>query len=219
LKVPGPWAVAIHVIDGLAATEDVATVGSINDVNYDPNQTNAGVIGAAVFRGSKQSYVVASAAQDGAISATMTYGVPAASASRHVVFDAPEDGNGKSMVSAAVDGSRCAITVTAGDGIAGHPLMFQVSGAADGCTITEDTNVAPGTPPPGGGAAGKGGGQGGQAGPSGGTGGVAGNNLTGGAVSGCGCSLDACAHGGRTLFFSAVALALLAGACWRRRRR
>jgi len=43
------------------------------------------------------------------------------------------------------------VTITAGAGFAGHPLMFSVSTAADGCKLSEDTNVQPGEPPPGGG--------------------------------------------------------------------
>ncbi len=152
VNVPGPWAVAIHVLDGLAASEADAVVGSLNDDTTDPApKQNAGVIGASVNRGSKQSYVVVSSATDGASPTTMTYGVPGTSAARHVVFDAPEDANGASKVSAAVSGGRCVITITAGPGFAGRPLMFSVASAADGCTPTEGTNVAPGTPPVGGG--------------------------------------------------------------------
>ena len=54
----------------------------------------------------------------------MTYGVPGASAGRHIVFDAPEDGNGMSVVKAAAQSGRCVLTITAGAGVAGRPLMF-----------------------------------------------------------------------------------------------
>ena len=202
LKVPGPWAVAIHVVDGLDSTEDPAIVGSLNDTNYDPAQANSGVIGAAVYRASKQSYVVASSAQDGASSSTMVYGVPAESASRHVVFDAPENGDGKSTVNAAVDGTRCNVTITAGGDITGRPLMFQVSSAADGCSVTEDTNVAPGVPPPGGGSTGKGGDGGGP--------------MATGGSGGCACALVSQDVG--LSFFSTALLALVVGIGTRRRR-
>lgn len=152
VKVPGPFAVAIHVIDGLGATEERAQVGSLNDMNYDPMHENTGVIGAAVFRGMKQSYVVASSAQDGMPIASMTYSVPGGSSGRHVVYDAPEDGDGKSMVTAAVAGDRCSVSIVPGAGFAGHPLMFQVGAVADGCAVTENTDVSAGTPPPGGGS-------------------------------------------------------------------
>jgi hypothetical protein len=185
MKVPGPYAVAIHAIDGLAASEAPATVGSLNDDNYDPSpKQNAGVIGAAVYRASKQSYVVASSAQQGAAGSTMTYGVPGASPSRHVVFDAPEDGSGMSVVSAAASGGRCVLTITAGAGMAGEPLMFTVASAADGCTVSEDTAVAVGGVPPGGGVSGAGGSS-----SSTGTGGS--GAMAAGAKGGCACTVGA----------------------------
>ncbi len=190
VKVPGPWAVAVHVFDGLAAAEAQATVGSLNDDVTDPApKQNAGVLGAAVFRGMKQSYVVASSAVAGAAGATMTYGVPGGSPARHVVFDAPEDANGKSLVSAAVQGTRCVITITAGAGFAGQPLLFEVSSAADGCKATESTDVASGMPPPGTGGSGSttsGPGAGGGAG-TGGAGAGGGSSGGGGGTSGCKC--------------------------------
>jgi len=203
VKVPGPWAVAVHVIDALAAGEAPAVVASLDDDGIDPApKQNAGVLGAAVYRGEKQSYVVASSAEDGASPATMTYGVPGGSASRNVVFDAPEDGSGKSTVTAAAKGDRCVITITAGSGFAGRPLMFTVSSAADGCKATESTDVGPGGPPPGtGGAGGAGGGDG-----TGGSGG-SGNGK------GCGCRVGEAPDGG------VGALALLFGLGWLARRR
>ncbi len=150
LKVPGPWAVAVHVLDGVGATEAPAQVGSLNDDDYDPApKQNGGVIGAAVYRASRQSFVVASSGVDGQVGATMTYRVPGGSASRHVVFDAPEDGSGKSLVSAAADSGHCLVSITAGAGFAGRPLLFSVGTAQAGCLVTEDADVPPGGPPPG----------------------------------------------------------------------
>jgi hypothetical protein len=151
LTVPGPWAVAIHVIDGVAKGSSLATVGSINSATYDPSQQNGDVVGAAVFAGSKQTYVVASSAKSGASPTTMTYGVPGASAGRHVVYDAPAASDGTSKVSAAANGDRCDVTITAGSGsgIAGEPLMFTVATSADGCTVTASTDVPSGKAPPG----------------------------------------------------------------------
>jgi len=148
LKVPGPWAVAVHVIDGLGEGEAAAEVGSLTDTAYDPAQANTDILGAAVYRDMKQTYVVASSAEDGATGDSMTYGVPGASTARHIVFDAPEDADGKSLVSAHADGDRCVLTITAGNGFIGHPLMFQVTTAADSCNVSEDTDVPPGTAPP-----------------------------------------------------------------------
>ena len=56
----------------------------------------------------------------------------------HVVFDAPEDANGKSLVSVSASGGRCVVVVTAGEGYQGHPLVFDVAAAAAGCTATEE---------------------------------------------------------------------------------
>ncbi len=174
VKVPGPYAVAMHVIDGLAATEAPATVGSLNAPTYDPAGVNGGVVGAAVFRASKQTFVVASSAQDGLAGAAMTYSTPGGSAARHVVFDAPENASGQSLVTTSVAGGQCAVTLTAGAGFAGRPLMFQVSSAASGCVPTESTDVATGTAPLGGP-----GGAGGAGGASG-NGGAAGQSSAGG---------------------------------------
>ncbi|MEO7729524.1 MAG: hypothetical protein ABIY55_01020 [Kofleriaceae bacterium] len=62
------------MFDALAKTESPATVASINDEPYDPSpQRNRAVIGAAVLRGAKQTYVLASAATAAASSSD---GVP-----------------------------------------------------------------------------------------------------------------------------------------------
>jgi len=171
VNVPGPWAVAVHVIDGLAVGESPALTGSLNDDDFDPPpKQNGGVIGAAVYRSSRQSYVVASSGVDGQVGATMTYGVPGGSPSRHVVFDAPEDGSGRSLVTATASGGRCIVQITPGAGFSGRPLMFSVGKADDGCAVAEDTHVPPGEPPPGDGGNGGGGGGGGGTGASGTTG-------------------------------------------------
>ncbi|HSZ83908.1 MAG TPA: hypothetical protein VLA14_16600, partial [Polyangia bacterium] len=63
VKIPGPWAVGVHVIDALGAAEAGAVVDSLNSDAVDPApKQNMGVVGASVFRGTKQSYVVASSA-------------------------------------------------------------------------------------------------------------------------------------------------------------
>jgi hypothetical protein len=152
VKIPGSWAVALHVIDGLASGEALAQVGSLNDDTYDPPpKQNGGVLGAAVYRSSKQSYVVASSAVDGAQGASMTYGVPGNSPGRHIVYDAPEAADGSSAVTASAAAGRCVVAIAAGagSGIAGHPLMFQIGSADGGCTVSADTDVAPGAAPPG----------------------------------------------------------------------
>ncbi len=150
IKVPGPWAVAIHVFDALGAGE-TATVGSLNDDDNDPApKQNAGVIGAAISRAAKRSYVVASSAVAGAIGATLTYAVPGDSPARHIVFDAPEGPGGFSTVTATAQSGRCviAIVASAAAGFVGHPLMFQVASAASGCLATDGTAVPSASPPP-----------------------------------------------------------------------
>ncbi len=218
VQLPGPWAVAIHVFDGLAAGE-TATVGSLNDDNYDPApKQNAGVIGAAVYRGSKQSYVVASSAMAGAAGATLSYAVPGDSAARHIVFDAPEDSTGSSTVSVAADSGRCAVTITAGSGFVGHPLMFQVASAADGCQATDGTNVPSASPPPGGGTTGGTTGSGGTTGTTG-NGGSGGDGGSNGAKSSAGCGCVLVDGDGQGAWAVLASLLLSVGLLRRRRRR
>lgn len=190
VKIAGPWATAVHVIDALAKGEAPASVAAMGDDTIDPApKQNDGVMGAALFRGDKQTYVVASSAEDGKSPAVMTYGVPGGTASRHIVFDAPEDGGGKSLVTTEAKGDRCLITIKAGDGFAGHPLMFGVTTAADGCQATESTDVEPGAGGSGGSAGSSSGGAGGS-GPSGGAGGSGADGSGGsGNDGGCGCRI------------------------------
>jgi MYXO-CTERM domain-containing protein len=140
----------------------------------------------------------------------MTYGVPATAPSRHVVFDAPENAGGQSVVTATAQGDRCVISITAGAGFAGHPLMFEVASSADACTVTESTDVAPGEPPPGGGVGGAA--NNGGAGNTAGSGGSGGSGKSDG---GCGCRTERsdAHHAG------AVLIGLVIVAARRRKRR
>lgn len=153
LDVPGPYASAVQVIETEAMSDAAATIGSINNAPYADASGNAEVMGAAVFAGMHQSYVLASSAHDGAAGASIAYSVPATSASRHVVFDAAEASDGTSSVVASAAGGRCTITITAGSGggFVGHPLMFAIDTA---CVATDGTDVPPGMPPMGGADAG-----------------------------------------------------------------
>lgn len=228
LTIPGPWAVAVHVIDGLGASDSPATVASMTDSSVDPNGQNSGVIGASVLRSSTQSYVVASSAQKGTSPATMTYTVPGASAGRHIVYDAPEASDGTSAVTAGAMNGRCVVSITAGTGggFTGHPLMFQVADASGGCTPSDSTSVAPGMPPPGGGIDGgseTGGSSGGASsggassgGSSGGNGASAQGSVTGKA--GCSCGIVA-EPGSSWAALTAIALGTGASVGRRRRRR
>src|SRR5258708_4916833 len=79
----------------------------------------------------------------------LTYSVPGASAARHIVYDAPEAADATSSVSSSLDAGRCMISIRAGSGsgMTGHPLMFQVGAASEGCTAKASTDVPPAAPP------------------------------------------------------------------------
>jgi hypothetical protein len=131
VRVPGPSVLAVHVLDGLDASEAPADVAKI----IDPTVT-----GAIVRRAGTTTYVVASTARDGVSSATMAYASRGDTATRHVVFDAPEDEAGRSTVSARAENGGCALTITAGGPGAydGRPLVFTLAAAADGCQATNE---------------------------------------------------------------------------------
>ena len=209
VQVPGPSAVALHVLDALGTADAPSEAVAIDD---------PAVTGARVTRGSARSFVLGSSAKDGAAGATLAYSVPGDMLARHVVFDAPEDTTGTSSVSAHAVGDACAVTITAGGGagsFAGRPLVFQLAAAKDGCTATEDKPAPPPQTGPGGGGA------------DGGTGADGGPNADapsvgpGGVTGGCGCHVLAHASGRDA--GAAIALGLMLGAIGvgrvRRRRR
>jgi hypothetical protein len=185
VQIPGPKALAIHVIDALAQGEAPATVGSMNEAPYDAAGANTGIVGAAVWRSQKQTYVIASSAQDGKAGAELAYTVPGSAAARHVVFDAPEDASGSSDIAATTANGNCAIRITAGPAHKGRPLIFQVAPAADGCTVVDEVAVVPSSTPLVDAGSGAGGATGaGGSGPTGGAGGGASGAAGGGATSG-----------------------------------
>lgn len=195
LTVPGPQALAVHVLDGLGASETPADVRSMSEAPIDASGQNAGVVGAAVFRNKTMTYVVASSAKDGAAGATLTYGTPGESGARHVVFDAPEDASGSSAVAVTANGGRCVVSITAGAGFKGRPLMFTVSSAADGCKATDDPDAPPAAVPPGD-----------PIGPGGGGGGSSSDDAT--SDGGCGCTTPR--HSETPVLALLAALALVA---------
>jgi len=180
VQIPGPKALAVHVIDALAQGEAPATVGSINAAPYDAAGANAAVVGAAVWRSSKQTYVLASSAQDGAAGTELAYTLPGQAPARHVVFDAPEDASGSSDIAATAANGNCGVRITAGAAHKGRPLVFQVAAAADGCAVVDEVAVVPSSTPIDAGA-----GTGGAAG-TGGSAGSGGSTGTGGAGGGSG---------------------------------
>lgn len=219
-EVPGPDVLAVHVLDGLAKGEAAADVAPVDAAPIDATPAqNAGIVGASIFRATKQTFVLEPATLPAP--ATLTYGVPGTNPSRHVVFDAPADATGATAVTAKADGGRCVVTLTAGAGFTGAPAMFTLAAAADGCTVSEDADVKPGTVSPGSGGfdkpAGGGPSTGAGGGSTNGTGtgtGTGGTNGGGGAAmgSGCGCGVGGGLTAGGTLLLA------LAMAFARRRR-
>jgi hypothetical protein len=74
--------------------------------------------------------------------------VPGEPAARHIVFDAPEAGDGTSQVTAAVKAGRCAVTIApgGGGGAVGHPLIFDVASAASGCKVNLAADITAAVP-------------------------------------------------------------------------
>jgi MYXO-CTERM domain-containing protein len=211
----GPDVTAVHVFDGLAKGDAPADVAPIDAAPIDTTPAeNAGVVGASIFRAQRQTFVVEPAALPPP--AMLTYGVPGKNPSRHVVFDAPVDGTGHTTVTATAKGDRCELTLTAGAGVTGNPAIFTLATAADGCTVSEDADVKPGTVSPGSGGFDRPGGGGpvtGAAGSGGGGGSGAAGDGGGGATTGGGCSCRAGGAGptgGGILLVLAVALGLRA---------
>jgi hypothetical protein len=204
----GPDVLAVHVLDALAKTDMPADVAPIDAAPIDTSPAqNTGVVGASVFRSQKQTFVVEPAAIPAP--ATLTYGVPGTNPSRHVVFDAPADATGHTTVTATANGGRCELSLAAGPGVTAGPAIFTLSTAADGCKVSEDADVAPGTVSPGSGGFEKPGG----GGPSGGAG-SGGGGLTGGAGSGGGATGSGCgcrAAGATATTFGSASVTLLVG--------
>ena len=148
VDLTGPSALAIHVIDGLRASESPAVTTSMNEAPTDvtPAQ-NAAIVGAAIERSASKTYVLGASAKDG--KGPIDYWVPGGG-STHVVVDAVGSGATPPTVSATSSGGRCHVTIdAAGTGSplpGGLPYVFMLDSS---CKITVD-----GTTPPIGGDAG-----------------------------------------------------------------
>jgi hypothetical protein len=161
VTLPGPTALAVHVLDALGATEAPAEAAPLDD---------PAVVGTRVTRGGTRTFVVASSATDGSPGATLAYTATGDSAARHVVFDAPESATGTSDVVATPSAGACKVSITAGtsaSAFAGRPLVFQVTAASDGCKTTVDASPPPPTTGDGGAPSAGGGGDAGPAAPQG----------------------------------------------------
>jgi hypothetical protein len=131
LSVPGERASAVHVIDGHGRNEARAAVESLDAVGQDPTSgRNAGVIGAAVLRGERLTYVVASArwAEAGASGVALTYATRGDRAARHVVFDVPRGRDGGTTITSTVLAGHCRITVAVGSGTGSANHLSSASG-------------------------------------------------------------------------------------------
>jgi hypothetical protein len=134
IEVPGPEAMAIHVVaaraGGAAAPAHEALTGP-------------GYRGVVVPRAGGSVVVVASDTIDGETGGVLAYSAPAGAV--HVVLDAPAGPSELCAVAATRSGSSCAVTVTphAGTtgGFAAKPLVVRLD--AD-CVVTDDgTQVMP----------------------------------------------------------------------------
>jgi len=133
LKIAGEEVLAVHVHDALGKAEAPAEADGVS---------GAAVVGARVVRGGKTTFVLAAAHASARPGKTLAYDVPGDVATRHVVFDAPEDATGRAAVTAKVVGGRCAVSLADAGGpmLAGRPLIFDLAPAAQGCAVSEETN-------------------------------------------------------------------------------
>lgn len=141
LTLPGPRAVAVHVLDALGVAEDPAVVTAIGGAAVVAD----GAVGASLRRGKKRAVVVSSAAKDGEPKTSLGYVAQGDVSARHVVFDAPSDGAGRSKVTMTRKGDDCVVSIEAAKSAAGaftgRPLVFTVSPAAEGCGAVEEADV------------------------------------------------------------------------------
>jgi MYXO-CTERM domain-containing protein len=139
LTLAGAEVRALHVLDGLASGEKPAEVEPIGRAVAGAEK--AAFQGVRVARGGKVTFVVAAPSAREAPLDALAYETEGAGASRHVVFDAPEDPDGRAAVTAsATPDGRCQIALaSSGDKmLAGRPVVFAVGPASAGCPITED---------------------------------------------------------------------------------
>jgi hypothetical protein len=102
-------------------------------------------------RAGRQIAVVANDTGDAAPGAALSYRAPAVQGALHVVVDAPVGSQGRSDVSATLEGSECAVTVVERqDSTGGHPGIPLAFGLTATCAVLEE----PGEPSSAGGAAG-----------------------------------------------------------------
>jgi hypothetical protein len=143
VKLTGAQVLAVHVVDGLAKTEAPAAVTPLGGVG-----SSDAVIGVVVRRGGKTTYVVGDSATSARPAGALSYRTDGKAdgkgTARHVVFDAPEDKQGRAAVGAEPTGDgNCLVTLSASGPrmLKGRPVIFVTAPAASGCSITEDADV------------------------------------------------------------------------------
>lgn len=209
IDVTGPEAFSIHVIDTAAAGTPVPASQLLSGPGYR---------GALIDREASHVAVITNDAVDGSAGASLGYRVPASASTTHVVFDAPSGEEGRSDVSAELDGSDCVVTITPHAGASGgfdaRPLVMSLSTS---CGLTEEGSQSP---PVGGGGGGSG--SGGESSGNGGAGaggngsGTAGNSAAGDSTVVGSCAVQGTPLPGRGLTPVAALLAALLFALKRR---
>jgi hypothetical protein len=135
IDIAGPAAFAIHVVNAEPSSAPAKPAVLLSGSGYR---------GVLVAQGTANVAVITNDAPDGALGASLTYRVPSATGTVHVVVDAPVDGGGKCDVTSAPDGTDCKLVVTPHVGTAGgfngRPLVLRT---ADGCVVTDDGVQAP----------------------------------------------------------------------------
>jgi hypothetical protein len=135
IDVAGPAAFAIHVVNAEPSSAPAKPAVLLSGSGYR---------GVLVAQGTANVAVITNDAADGALGGALTYRVPSATGTVHVIVDAPVDGSGKSDVTSAPDGTDCKLVVTphvgATGGFNGRPLVLRT---ADGCVVADDGTQAP----------------------------------------------------------------------------
>jgi hypothetical protein len=122
LDVAGPSPSALFVIDGAAAGAAAPPTELVSGPGYR---------GVLLTRGVLKTAIICSDAPDAvAPGAAFVYRVPAGTAVRHIVLDAPRGNQGRSEIVAKAVGPDCEVTVVAANGaggVDGAPLVIDVA--------------------------------------------------------------------------------------------
>ena len=130
IDVAGPSAFALHVVTAQKSDAEAPESELLEGDGYR---------GVLVRQASGAVAVVTNDSADAARGAALSYATPAADGVVHVVVDAPVDQDGRSDVSARLEGSKCVLSVTphsgAGEGFEGAPLIVKTNAS---CAVSDD---------------------------------------------------------------------------------